>query len=556
VICCDQTVYNPVPGNPLTGTTPSGGSSQISVCWEVSLNGVNWTSLYCGSTSNSYQLPSGQDGIKFYRRVASDNVSQNVSNQVQVTYVNTIPLGSDFGNPLPIGTYSSNDCSYTTKVVNSLGSEYENQIGDSRKDVFFYFNVVTDPTGVKFSFTTCDSDTDTKLYLFDSNQNLIASAETGSDLSLGCGQGSIKADLYSTFLPVGSYYLVVEGDGNLELDIATVLYGDCVDLYEQQYVTPQAPTNLTSDNISTTGFTLGWTGPSGNATGYKIYKNDQYLETVTTTTSYIQGLSPNTTYSFKVSTYNLGGESPLSAAKTVTTSPPMGSDFGHPLPIGTYHSNDCSYTTKVVNSLDGYENQIGDSRKDVFFYFNVATDPTGVKFAFTTCDSDTDTKLYLFDSNQNLITSTETGSDLSLGCGQGSIKADLYSALLPVGLYYVVVEGDGNLELDIATTLYSDCFDLYEQQNLRMASNAIEHAELESTVLSDEIIVYPNPTVKDIFVTGVSDFDAILYDPASMVWISVPSTDGVIDLSKFKNGYYLLKIKTAGRQYAKRILKQ
>lgn len=204
----------------------------------MSVNGINWTTLYCGSTSNSYQLPSGQDGTKFYRRVASDNVSQNISNQVQVTYVNTIPLGSDFGNPLPIGTYSSNDCSYTTKVANSLNTDYENQLGDSRKDVFFYFNIVTDPTGVKFAFTTCDSDTDTKLYLFDSNQNLIASSETGSDLSLGCGQTSIKADLYSAFLPVGLYYLVVEGDGNLELDIATVLYSDCVDLYEQQNINP------------------------------------------------------------------------------------------------------------------------------------------------------------------------------------------------------------------------------------------------------------------------------------------------------------------------------
>lgn len=246
-ICCSQTVNNPNAGNPLTGTTPSGGGPQLTVCWESSTDQVTWSSVFCApSSSNQYSLPSGQSGVRYYRRAILDITGKYVSSPVQITFVNSIPLGSNFGNPLPLGTYSSNDCSYVTSEINSMGADFSNVYGDSRKDVFFYFQV-TDPTAVRFGFRTCDSDMDTKLYLFDGGQNLISSAENGTDLAIGCGSSSNKADFVSAYLLPGLYYLIAEGSGNLKLNTATIAYGDCVDSYLQQYINPTGG-RLSSNN--------------------------------------------------------------------------------------------------------------------------------------------------------------------------------------------------------------------------------------------------------------------------------------------------------------------
>ncbi len=226
-ICCNQTVTNPTPANPITGTTPSGGSPQKITGWQSSTDGLNWVGV---SGLDEYQPPGGQSGIKFYRRVVSDQAGENISNVVQINFINVIPIGSSFENPFPVGTYNSPDCSYFTQTTNSLDGNFSNQYGDSRNDLFFSFQV-NYPHGFPFGFTTCNSGVDTKLYLLDSNENIIASAENGTWLTLGCGQNSQEADFTSGQLFAGQYYLVVEGNGNLNVNIATALYSDCFDQY-------------------------------------------------------------------------------------------------------------------------------------------------------------------------------------------------------------------------------------------------------------------------------------------------------------------------------------
>jgi len=67
---------------------------------------------------------------------------------------------------------------------------------------------------------------------------------------------------------------------------------------------PNPPINLVASNITTTGVTLNWTAPSGNVTGYNIFKDGARVINVTSGTTFnVTGLIDGTTYSFYVKAY-------------------------------------------------------------------------------------------------------------------------------------------------------------------------------------------------------------------------------------------------------------
>jgi chitodextrinase len=92
---------------------------------------------------------------------------------------------------------------------------------------------------------------------------------------------------------------------------------------------PTAPTAITATAKTDTSITLGWTAPTPPAnctiTKYNVYQvggnTDVLLGTSTTDSYAIQGMSPNTNYTFVVSAADSVGTSANSAPYTVTTSP-------------------------------------------------------------------------------------------------------------------------------------------------------------------------------------------------------------------------------------------
>jgi chitodextrinase len=85
---------------------------------------------------------------------------------------------------------------------------------------------------------------------------------------------------------------------------------------------PTAPTNLISNSITQSTFSLSWTASTDSVgvTGYKIYKDGILLGTSTTTSFAVTGLTSATTYSFTVSAYDTATNSSiLSSALSVTT---------------------------------------------------------------------------------------------------------------------------------------------------------------------------------------------------------------------------------------------
>lgn len=69
---------------------------------------------------------------------------------------------------------------------------------------------------------------------------------------------------------------------------------------------PSAPTSLASSNITQTSVALSWNASTDNVgvTGYEVFQGNTSLGTVTGTSTNITGLSPATTYSFKVRAFD------------------------------------------------------------------------------------------------------------------------------------------------------------------------------------------------------------------------------------------------------------
>jgi len=69
---------------------------------------------------------------------------------------------------------------------------------------------------------------------------------------------------------------------------------------------PPPPTDLVASPLSDTQIDLSWTAPSGDATGYNVYRDGAFIGSVTATTFVDTGLAPETTYRYAVA--SLKGE--------------------------------------------------------------------------------------------------------------------------------------------------------------------------------------------------------------------------------------------------------
>lgn len=88
---------------------------------------------------------------------------------------------------------------------------------------------------------------------------------------------------------------------------------------------PTRPANLSATAISSSRIDLSWTGSTDNVgvAGYRIYRNGAALATTTGTSYQNTGLSPSTTYTYRVNAYDAAGnESGLSDEASAMTQPP------------------------------------------------------------------------------------------------------------------------------------------------------------------------------------------------------------------------------------------
>lgn len=103
--------------------------------------------------------------------------------------------------------------------------------------------------------------------------------------------------------------------------------------------TPDSPTSLTGNALSTSEIELNWTDNSDNEDGFRIYRDGSSVDTVgaNTTTYTDTGLSSGTTYTYEVAAYKGSGESSKSNQVDVTTDTGTGADSEYTVNADTWN---------------------------------------------------------------------------------------------------------------------------------------------------------------------------------------------------------------------------
>ena len=199
----------------------------------------------------------------------------------------------------------------------------------------------TSVTGTSGTLTTSNAN-DLLFGFFHSDNNVTSTAGsgfTGRTLS-GDGGYPLAEDEYVT--STNSYSATMSFSGSAD-------YVGFLVAFKAASGTPPAPGTPTYTNISTTSLTVNWTISAG-ATSYNVYRstssNGTYSQIGTTSTSSYgdTGLTPNTTYWYKVAGTNATGTGPQSASSSVTT---LTAAFTPAYVTG--NTNACTATTCAVN---------------------------------------------------------------------------------------------------------------------------------------------------------------------------------------------------------------
>lgn len=122
---------------------------------------------------------------------------------------------------------------------------------------------------------------------------------------------------------------------------------------ERELVIPNAPTAAHTDSKTSVQIVMHWTDNSDNETGFKIYKDDAYLETIAAgSVSYtFINLSPGVTYDLAVKATNTVGDSAEAQLTETTLAPPTAPSDAH--------TNSKTATTVVMHWTDNSSDETG-----------------------------------------------------------------------------------------------------------------------------------------------------------------------------------------------------
>ncbi|MCG3750543.1 chitinase [Amycolatopsis sp. Poz14] len=82
---------------------------------------------------------------------------------------------------------------------------------------------------------------------------------------------------------------------------------------------PGTPGTPTVGTVTNTSIALNWTAAAGTVTGYRVYEDNTLRATVTGTTTTLSGLTPCTSHSYSITSYNDQAESAHTPAVSATT---------------------------------------------------------------------------------------------------------------------------------------------------------------------------------------------------------------------------------------------
>ncbi|AOC95960.1 Extracellular ribonuclease precursor [Flavobacterium anhuiense] len=272
---------------------------------------------------------------------------------------------------------------------------------------------------------------------------------------------------------------------------------------------PTAPTSLASTSKTATSITLSWTASTDNVavTGYDVYANSVLKTTVSSTTATITGLTASTAYSIYVKAKDAAGNASASSNTISATTNSSGTGTATDLLFSEYIEG--SGNNKALEIANNTGASVNLSAYTIKKQTNGAGSwSTGLALSGTLA---TGSKFVIVNSSMSSSCFSTSAANISTTATELTFNGNDAVGLFKNGVLIDIIGtfngGTANFAIDVtlrrkstvtspSTTFnLSAQWDSYSQDTCNnLASKMVQAAEIEEEIVSDEIVIYPNPS--------------------------------------------------------------
>ncbi|MCP2027904.1 endonuclease I [Flavobacterium sp. HSC-32F16] len=336
---------------------------------------------------------------------------------------------------------------------------------------------------------------------------------------------------------------------------------------------PTAPTSLASTSKTSTSISLSWNASTDNVgvTGYDIYANNVFKTTVSGVSAAITGLTASTAYSIYVKAKDAAGNTSTSSNTISVTTDSSGTGTATDLLFSEYIEG--SGNNKALEIANNTGSSISLSAYTIKKQTNGAGSwSTGLTLTGTLS---TGSKFVIVNSSISSSCFSPSSANISTTATELTFNGNDAVGLFKNGVLIDIIGtfngGTANFAVDVtlrrkstvtspSTTFnLSAQWDSYSQDTCNnLASKMAKPTEEEVVELSDEIVVFPNPSNGVFNVVLDNSDDAysieILSFSGQKVFEKRNTTDAVISVNHLSSGIYMLKITNDSKTVIKKIV--
>lgn len=309
--------------------------------------------------------------------------------------------------------------------------------------------------------------------------------------------------------------------------------------------TCNAPTGLTTSNITSTTATSSWTAVS-SATSYtfefKLNSASTWTATTVTTTAVnLTGLTASTAYNTRVRSNCASGPSSYAATVNFTTTavPSNCTD--------TYENNNSRNQAKTIPVGSSTTARIGTSTDKDWFKFSNTSSARNVRVTMSNLPADYDMILYRGNSQVGISENADNNDEQIT-----------YNNTQAAATYYVQVYGYNGA---FNSTL---CYTLLAERSGSAYRLAGEELNLQAEAVKDELLIFPNPASSEITVVvpfgeetegvlSIMDVTGKVLRAQSLIGDKNIKTYEM-DLSEFNGGLYFVNFRTSSSTYTQKLV--
>lgn len=336
---------------------------------------------------------------------------------------------------------------------------------------------------------------------------------------------------------------------------------------------PTTPTSLASTSKTATSITLSWTASTDNVavTGYDIYANSVLKTTVSGTTATITGLTASTAYSIYAKAKDAAGNTSASSNTISVTTNSSGSGTATDLLFSEYIEG--SGNNKALEIANNTGSSVSLSAYSIKKQTNGAGSwSTGLALTGTLT---TGSKFVIVNSSMSSACFSTSAANISTTATELTFNGNDAVGLFKNGVLIDIIGtfngGTANFAVDVTlrrkstVTSPSTTFNLSAQWDSfsqdtcnNLGSKKVPQAEEEIVELSNEIVVFPNPSnglFNVILDNSNSPYSVeILSFSGQKVYEKQNTIDPVISVNHLSSGIYVLKIEKDSKTIIKKIV--